>query len=1198
MPLHSLTRALKGGLALALLGSFAAHAQVTATTNTTPTPGTCTVNAPFVQSFNASGALAEVQNHAYRTDAGTVTNTDGTYTLWRDIDHTGNGGYGLYMNIKAFSGNSGGNLGTPGLIYEQKINVPAGSTLAYQNWVRSHSNSDTQLRYVFRDSSGNVLQQVNGAVATTSYTLQTVPGFTSPGSQVTLQIYTLKDGTREDRNALKLDDLKLTCTVPAKPTLTITKSGNGPWTAGQSGATYSLTVKNTGNAATTGTVTVKDLLPTGITATSGSFTTGGWTCSVSGQTVTCTGTPNLAAGASSTLTFGVNVAQSAAGSVTNRASVGGGGDPDPQPDPATCTATAGQCATYTTTVTVPTPAPVTGVCTVNSPFAQTFNASGPLGEVQNHAYRADAGTVTNTDGTYTLWRDIDHTGNGGHAVYMNIKSFEGKNGGTLTTPGLLYEQKINVPAGAELSYQNWVRSHSNTATQLRYVFRDSGGALLRQADGSPVTTDYTLQTVPTFTSPGTQVTLQIYTLKDGTAADTNVLKLDDLKLTCPVPVKPELTITKSNNGPWTAGQSGAVYTLTVKNTSTVPTAGTLTVRDLLPAGVSAPASFTANGWTCVTSGQTVTCTSSAVLAAGASVTIPVAVTLDGGLSGTIVNKASVGGGGDPDPIPDPGTCTTTAGQCATSTTTVTPPTAQPTCQQVYALTNAAGSSNGTEIRVLDVTTNAVGALVAALPDGGTSATLGISTDARRLFTATDDGRLRIYDSLTKAWFSGGVFSDISGRLVRMAVTSTGIGYAMDSGANFWRFETASPYAVTKLGTVTSASSGAPSFYDNGDFFADNAGKLYMVSAVTGASSIDLWLITPASVRAEYLGRLSNPAEGSQYAGIAASPSGIYARDNLGRLVKIDLVGVTYTPVGTSAPGSTDLASCFFPSYAPRLEVVKSVRKVAGTTGDKVQPGDTLEYTIVTRNSGNLPAGGVTFTDALPAGTTYVAGSARVNGFASTVTGGTPTPLTGAAYPFAQPVGICSQAAAACTTQILKIDTTPNALDNEAVVTFRVTVNTPFTLNPAEVRNVALVRYTDGPQTGVPSNEVVTPVFQSKLTVNKTVQNITRGGPVGTTSSGTPGDVLEYCIVTKNEGGLNASNIVFSDTVPANTTFRVNGFAPGQDIKVTTPASTVYYTAAADGDAGVLSGGKVSVQGGSFVLLPGQSVTFCFRAAIQ
>ena len=1165
---------------------------------------TCTPSSPWTETFNTNSVQGSILNHAYVTDVNTVTGTTGTYTFWNQIDHTGNGGYALYLNVGNFENKNGALLTTPRALYQQTVNVPAGSRLSYQNYARTHATTPSQLRYEFLDTAtGTLLFRTDGSVLTTSYVQQIVPDFNAMGTQVTVRILTLKDGVSGDANVLKLDDLKLSCAAQAQ--LTITKGSNGPWTVGQSGAKYTLTVKNSGSATTSGTVTVKDLLPAGLSVPASVTPASGWTCSASGSAVTCTGTPNLTAGASVTLTLPVTVGSGAVGTIRNRASVGGGGDPDPIPDPAGCAATGGQCATHTTTVTVPTPPAVTGTCTVGTPFTQPFNTNAPSGEIRNHTYLSDPNAVTATDGTYTFWNQIDRLNAGGYALYMNIANFEGKNGATLTTPGLLYEQKINVPAGSEITYSNWVRSHSSTATQLRYVFRDAGGTVLQQFDGPLATTSYTQQTVPTFTSPGSQVTLQILTLKDGTGADTNVLKLDDLNLSCPVPPKPSLTLTKGSNGPWTVGQSGAAYTLTVRNDSAVNSTGTVTVKDQLPTGISAPASFTpGSGWSCATSAGVITCTGTPNLAPGSSVTLTVPVTVAAEAVGTVTNRASVGGGGDPDPIPDPAGCTSTGGQCATATTTVTAPAPAPVCSNVYALTLAPGSAvDGVTITPLDVTTNTLGTPVASLADvGGTSATLGISPDAKRFFVATDDNRLRVYETNTRSWVSGGLFSGVADRLVRMAVTSSGVGYAMDGSGNLWSFTTgaSSGYVITALGRVTSVSSGAPSFRDNGDFFADSSGKLYMISAVTGSTSIDLWLITPAgsSASAEYLGSFSNPGQNSQFNGIAASPSGIYARDNLGRLVKLDPVNVTFMPVGSPSLGSTDLASCTYPVLAPNLNAVKSVTKVAGTGGDKVQPGDTLEYRVVIRNSGTLPAGGVTFADTLPAGTTYVPDSARVNGATSTVTNGAGTSLGGAAYPFAQPVGICSGPTTACTTQVLKIDSTPATLDNEAVVTFRVTVNAPASY-PASVRNTALVRYAGGPTGGVPSNEVVTPVFEpARLTVTKTVQNLTRGGPVGTSSSGNPGDVLEYCIATTNVGGLSATNISFSDMVPANTAFQVGGFAAGQDIRVATPTGTAYYTAAADGDAGLLSGGKVTVQGGSFVLAPAQTVTICFRASIQ
>ncbi|MBK8664827.1 MAG: IPTL-CTERM sorting domain-containing protein [Burkholderiales bacterium] len=157
---------------------------------------------------------------------------------------------------------------------------------------------------------------------------------------------------------------KSTVTTPVNaPKLQITKTGNGPWTIGQTGASYTLTVTNTGAVTTTGVVTVRDTLPTGITF--GGTSPAGWTCTPSGQNLSCTGTPNLGAGNNTTLAVPVNVTAAAVPAgvhpstpVTNVASVGGGGDPfngGTAPTPGTAcavldTATPGHCALVSTTV--------------------------------------------------------------------------------------------------------------------------------------------------------------------------------------------------------------------------------------------------------------------------------------------------------------------------------------------------------------------------------------------------------------------------------------------------------------------------------------------------------------------------------------------------------------------------------------------------------------------------------------------------------------------------------------------------------------------------------------------------------------------------------------------------------------------------------------------------------------------------------
>jgi uncharacterized repeat protein (TIGR01451 family) len=105
--------------------------------------------------------------------------------------------------------------------------------------------------------------------------------------------------------------------------LTLTKTHTGDFTQGQTGKTYAITVSNVGTAPTTGTVTVTDTLPAGLTATA--ISGSGWTCNLG--TLTCTRS-NALAGSSSypAITLTVNVNSNAAPRVTNTATVSGGGE--------------------------------------------------------------------------------------------------------------------------------------------------------------------------------------------------------------------------------------------------------------------------------------------------------------------------------------------------------------------------------------------------------------------------------------------------------------------------------------------------------------------------------------------------------------------------------------------------------------------------------------------------------------------------------------------------------------------------------------------------------------------------------------------------------------------------------------------------------------------------------------------------------
>src|SRR5207245_2900990 len=63
------------------------------------------------------------------------------------------------------------------------------------------------------------------------------------------------------------------------------------------------------------------------------------------------------------------------------------------------------------------------------------------------------------------------------------------------------------------------------------------------------------------------------------------------------PSPPDLTIAKTHSGNAQQGQTGFTYTITVSNVGNSPTAGTVTVSDSLPTGLTATA-ISGTGWSC------------------------------------------------------------------------------------------------------------------------------------------------------------------------------------------------------------------------------------------------------------------------------------------------------------------------------------------------------------------------------------------------------------------------------------------------------------------------------------------------------------------------------------------------------------------------------------------------------------------------
>lgn len=112
-------------------------------------------------------------------------------------------------------------------------------------------------------------------------------------------------------------------TVIIRPDLTVSKTHTGNFAQGSTTNTYYISVSNTNAGATTGTITLTDTLPTGLTATA--ISGNGWTCTLA--TLTCTRSDSLAGFASyPDITVTVTVAPDAPLSITNSATVSGGGE--------------------------------------------------------------------------------------------------------------------------------------------------------------------------------------------------------------------------------------------------------------------------------------------------------------------------------------------------------------------------------------------------------------------------------------------------------------------------------------------------------------------------------------------------------------------------------------------------------------------------------------------------------------------------------------------------------------------------------------------------------------------------------------------------------------------------------------------------------------------------------------------------------
>ena len=180
---------------------------------------------------------------------------------------------------------------------------------------------------------------------------------------------------------------------------------------------------------------------------------------------------------------------------------------------------------------------------------------------------------------------------------------------------------------------------------------------------------------------------------------------------------------------------------------------------------------------------------------------------------------------------------------------------------------------------------------------------------------------------------------------------------------------------------------------------------------------------------------------------------------------------------------------------PVIGGVKSSDPASGTVANPtpVTPGQTITYTIAVSNTGLQDATGVAVTDAIPTGTTYVAGSADHGGVLAN--------------------GSLSWS----------IDVAHQSTVN---VTFQVTVDGSDG-NGTLIDNTATVNETP---TDTTHHEVEFPVIGALKSSDPASGSVANPTPV------TPGQTITYTIAVSNTGLQDATGVAVSDAIPAGTSY--------------------------------------------------------------
>ncbi|MGW8248521.1 MAG: isopeptide-forming domain-containing fimbrial protein, partial [Acidiferrobacterales bacterium] len=242
------------------------------------------------------------------------------------------------------------------------------------------------------------------------------------------------------------------------------------------------------------------------------------------------------------------------------------------------------------------------------------------------------------------------------------------------------------------------------------------------------------------------------------------------------------------------------------------------------------------------------------------------------------------------------------------------------------------------------------------------------------------------------------------------------------------------------------------------------------------------------------------------------------------------------------------------SSAPLLQVEKVSQDLTGDPAI-LDAGDTLRYTITVKNIGNEDMNNVSLRDQIPANTTYVANSTTLNGAAVA------DPSAGVS---ALESGMSINAPENTTAGYMRADATATT-SNVATITFDVVVNSSA-VNGTVISNQGFVNGdgigsgafpetpSDDPGTATANDPTVDIVGSLPLIDAQKTVALTNDADGNLQVSS--GDTLTYTITISNNGAVDATGVVFTDTMPTNVTYvagsgRLNGATTGINFSGTT-----------------------------------------------